>query len=225
MNDIEHRRLREALGAYVLGQLPPDEAARVEAHLDTCDTCRIEHSALLPVAAALSDLREGQGPSQTRLPEAPPELGDRVLAAVSADQRRAARSRWTRTGAVAGIAAASAAVVTLVGVRLAEPEPAPSIPLEAVSVTETDPRLVASADLVAHTWGVEVKLHATGFERGRRYEVSVLAKGGDVYPAGEFVGTGSKEMSCNLNSSVLRDRAQGFEVRDRSGDVVLASRF
>jgi hypothetical protein len=32
-------------------------------------------------------------------------------------------------------------------------------------------------------------------------------------------------MNCNLNSSVLRDRARGFEVRDRAGDVVVASRF
>lgn len=225
MNDIEHRRLRESLGAYVLGQLPPEEAARVEAHLDTCAACRLEHDELLPVAAALSDLRESRQLTAEQVPEAPPGLGDRVLAAVAADQRRATRSRWTRTGAVAGIAAASAAIAMVVGIRLAEPEPGPQIPLESVSVTERNPRVEASADLVAHTWGVEVKLRATGFERGRRYVVSVLAEGGGRYPAGEFVGTGGKEMNCNLNSSVLRDRARGFEVRDRSGSVVLASRF
>jgi len=225
VNDFEHRRLRESLGAYVLGQLPPDEAARVEAHLDTCEACRIEHAELLPVAAALSDLRQSQQSSGRELPEAPPGLGDRVVAAVEGEQRRTARSRWTRTGAVAGIAAASAAVVTVLGLRLAEPEPGPQVPLEAVQVTETSPRVQASADLVAHTWGVEVKLRATGFERGRRYVVSVLGKDGGRYPAGEFVGTGGREMTCNLNSSVLRDRARGFVVRDRSGGVVLASRF
>jgi anti-sigma factor RsiW len=225
VNDIEHRRLREALGVHVLGQLTPDEATEVETHLDTCESCRVELAELRPVAAALSDLRESQQPSAARPPAVPPDLGDRVLAAVTADQRRSVRSRWTRTGAVAGIAAASAAIVTALGLRLAAPEPDPEIPLEAVSVTEVSPRVQASADLVAHTWGVEVKLRATGFESGRRYVVRVLAKGGNSYPAGEFIGTGGKEMNCNLNSSVLRDRARGFEVRNRSGDVVLASRF
>jgi len=225
VNDFEHRQIRESLGAYALGHLPPEQAAVVEAHLETCDECRTEYAELLPVVAALSDIRESQRPSGQGLPEAPPELGDRVVAAIEGEQRRATRSRWTRTGAIAGIAAVSAAIAMVVGIRLAEPEPAPQIPLEAVSISQTDPRVDASADLVAHTWGVEVKLQATGFDQGQRYVVNVLASGGRRYPAGEFVGTGGKEMNCNLNSSVLRDRARGFEVRDRSGDVVLASRF
>ena len=46
---------------------------------------------------------------------------------------------------------------------------------------------------------------------------TVLGVDGKRYPAGGFVGTGAKEMDCNLNSSVLRDRASGFEVRDADG--------
>ena len=53
----------------------------------------------------------------------------------------------------------------------------------------------------------------------------MLGSGGRRYPAGEFVGTGAKEMDCNLNSSVLRDRASGFEVRDATGTVVVTSTF
>ncbi len=51
------------------------------------------------------------------------------------------------------------------------------------------------------------------------------ASTGSAIPAGEFVGTGAKEMDCNLNSSVLRDRASGFEVRDADGQVVVTSAF
>ncbi len=39
------------------------------------------------------------------------------------------------------------------------------------------------------------------------------------------LGTGEKEMRCNLNSSVLRDEATGFEVRNAQGKVVLVSTF
>ena len=72
---------------------------------------------------------------------------------------------------------------------------------------------------------MEVKLHAAGFDQGGRYRVDVLGVDGKRYPAGEFVGTGAKEMDCNLNSSVLRERASGFEVRDAAGRVVVTSAF
>ena len=92
-------------------------------------------------------------------------------------------------------------------------------------MTTDAPGLTASADLVAHTWGVEVKLRATGFLAGDRYRVTVLGTGGRRFPAGEFVGTGAKEMLCNLNSSVMRERARGFVVRDATGTVVASSSF
>ena len=88
-----------------------------------------------------------------------------------------------------------------------------------------DPGVHASADLVDHTWGVEVKLTATGFDRGSRYRATVLGVDGRRYPAGGFVGTGTREMDCHLNSSVLRDRAAGFEIRDGDGAVVVSSAF
>ena len=107
-----------------------------------------------------------------------------------------------------------------------EPAPTgPTVPLEAVAVQVDDPGVHASADLVDHTWGVEVKLHATGFDRGGRYRATVLGVDGRRYPAGGFVGTGTREMDCNLNSSVLRDRAAGFEIRDGDGAVVVSSAF
>ena len=225
VNDNEHRDLRESIGAYVLGQLPPEESALVEAHLDSCDACRGEYLELAPVAAALSDVRDGRRSTAPAALEVPDALADRVLTAVTTEQRRADRRRWARAASLTGVAAASAAIVLLVGVRVIGGDPEPRVPLEAVAITEASPQVRASADLVAHTWGVEVKLRATGFERGQRFVVTVLGRGGARYPAGEFVGTGAKEMSCNLNSSVLRDRADGFVVRDRTGGVVLTSRF
>jgi hypothetical protein len=41
--------------------------------------------------------------------------------------------------------------------------------------------------------------------------------------AGEFIGTGSATMHCNLSSSVLRTDAVGFRVVDAAGKEVLTS--
>ncbi len=226
MNEQEHRRLRADLGAYVLGQLSVEEAAELERHLDGCAACTAELVELTPVAHALAELRSHPHAEESVVP--PPELGDRVVAAVGRQARQEGRRTWARAATLAGVAAA-ALVVGVLGARAltgAEQTPAgPTVPLEAVEVRVDDPGVRASADLVDHTWGVEVKLTATGFDRGSRYRATVLGMDGKRYPAGGFVGTGTREMDCNLNSSVLRDRAAGFEIRDGDGAVVVSSAF
>ena len=44
--------VREALGAYTLGALDPDEAAAVRRHLAECRACAAEHDALVPLPGA-----------------------------------------------------------------------------------------------------------------------------------------------------------------------------
>ncbi len=222
-NDEEHHELRMSLGAHVLGQLSPDEAAALEAHLDGCPACTSELAELTPVANALGQMRRRPGPDASAAP--PEELGDRVVTAVRGVARDERRKPWL-AAAVLTAAAAAVALVTAVGVNvLSGSDPAPGVPLESVQVQTRQPGLQASADLVDHTWGVEVKLTASGFDRGARYRVAVLGVDGTRHPAGGFVGTGTREMDCNLNSSVLRERASGFEVRDAGGEVVVTSVF
>ena len=113
------------------------------------------------------------------------------------------------------------------GLAVTDDDPAPVVgpPMEQVEVASYDDDVTADAALVNHTWGVEVKLAATGFDDGRSYRVMIVGTDGERYPAGAFVGTGSREMRCNLNSAVLRPDASGFEVRDARGDVVVSSTF
>ena len=81
---------------------------------------------------------------------------------------------------------------------------------------------VDSADLVAHTWGVELRMVADGFDRGRTFRAAFRdAASGELAPAGEFIGTGAATMTCNLQSSVLRDDASEVVVTDESGAVLL----
>ena len=223
MNEHEHHDLRMSLGAYVLGQLSAAETTALESHLDTCPDCTAELAELTPAAAALGQLRGRPTPDKALVP--PADLGDRVVDAVTSAAHRERRQTWLRAASLTAAAAVIAVVATLAAQSLIGSEQPARVPLEAVQVQTERPGLEATADLVNHTWGVEVKLHAAGFDRGGRYRVSVLGVDGKRFPAGEFVGIGDKDMECNLNSSVLRDQASGFEVRDAAGQVVVTSAF
>ena len=220
----EHRELRELLGSYALGHLEGAERDRLRAHLDGCADCRAELADLAPLAARLAAVDPD---ALDETPTPPPDLGARVLARIAEEQRRqvvplrraAVRRGALVAAAVTGVAAAGGVVGWLV-----RPVPDPP-PLEPVAVQELAPGVQATADLVPHTWGVEVKLTGTGFTDGEVYRVAVTDDDGREVSAGEFVGVGATEMRCNLNSSVLRDDAVAFEVVDADGEVVVRSSF
>ena len=212
-----HRELREQLGVHALGHGTPAERAAVQAHLDGCADCRAELAALLPLRARLAAVdpdRIGD------LPAPPAALADRVLAGIAsapAAPTPIGRRRWVPLVAAAGVAAAGFGLGWLV-----RPVPAP-LPLEPVAVQVAVPAVQATADVVPHTWGMEVQLHGAGFTAGEVYRAQVTEDDGRVVSAGEFLGTGPADMVCNLNSSVLRQDAASFAVLDSSGAVVLTS--
>lgn len=215
MTQDQHRALREALGPYVLGHLGGDEAARVRTHLETCFDCRAEHAALTPLAAALRDVAPDR---LDEVPEPGPLLRSRIEAQIGAE--RAARRRRAllrRTGA--GVAAAVLLVAAFAADRRLGDDPAP-VPLEAVPVTSEVEGVSATADLVDHTWGVEIKLTVTGLEDGETYTTTV-ERGRREYAAGAFIGVEDVEVLCNMTASVLREDATGFTVLDDEGRPVL----
>ena len=214
-----HRVLRESLGSYVLGHLSDQEAGEVRAHLTGCPDCRAELADILPAAAALSGV-----PRPLRAPAAPPvDLADRIEARIRSEERRQRSRSTVRTMALSALSAAAAAAIVVAGVGLTRSDSEPAVPLESVDVMETG-AVQASAGLVAHTWGVEVKLTASGLKPGERYDVTVLGRDGTAFDAGAFVGTDG-EVRCNLNAAVLRDRAAAFVVIDQEGGEVLRAEF
>ena len=223
--DAAHRSVREQLGVYALGHGSSDERAAVRAHLDGCAACRAELAGLAPLAARLEHVDADR---LDETPAPPPGLGDAVLARIAAEEahhpvdlaaRRRRRTRLLSVATAGGVAAAGFGVGWLV-----RPVPDP-LPLEAVTVEVAEEGISAAADLVPHTWGVEVKLSGTGFAAGEVYRVVVAEEDGAAVPAGEFLGVGPARLDCNLNSSVLREDAVGFEVVDADGTVVLSSAF
>jgi len=219
VNHDSHRALRESLGAYALDQLDEHQRLALDAHLSGCADCQAELAELLPVVRGLRLVDPAR---VTEQPAPPPGLADTVVAAVLADtpaRRHRTYPRW--------ISAAAAVLALIAGAGvgwLLHPD-VPAVPLEPVAVSGLAPGLDATAGLVPHTWGVEIKLTGTGFPTGRPFRVSIIDEQGRRSAAGEFVGTGSAAMNCNLNTSVLRAQARGFEVADDRGTVVLASRF
>ncbi|MFC6093019.1 anti-sigma factor family protein [Saccharothrix lopnurensis] len=209
---------RESLGAFVLGQLGEPERIAVQAHVDGCPACRAEVADLRP-AVELLGLADPSRVSDA--PAVPAGLGESVLARIRAERRpRRAPRRAALVAAAVLIAVSAGGIGYAVG--------RPTAPLEPVAVAGSAPGVSARAALVPHTWGMEIKLEATGFTPGRAYRVLVRDRAGRQSPAGGFVGTGTVPMTCNLNSSVLRRDAAGFTVLDAGdagGAVALAADF
>lgn len=219
MTEDSHRAMRELLGALVLGHLDQTETARVRAHVDGCSECRAEYDSLAPLALALRDVDPD---SLEEWLEPGALLGARIEAEIKTERTRRNR-RSTVQRALIGTAASLILVLTFIaGARLTgDDNPAP-VPLEAVAVTSETAGVTADADLVDHTWGMEIQLSVTGLEGGESYTTTVQAAGRE-YPAGEFIGVTGVEIHCNMNSSVLRDDATGFTVWDSTGRAVLSA--
>jgi hypothetical protein len=241
----EHRQLRLLLGSYVLGGLDEQAAVPVLAHLDGCPSCRAELAEIAPLA---DDLRRVDLTRLEDVPSPPAGLGERIREQVveerllvdarrARDARRAARRASRRRGLVAAAAAGVALAVLGAGSVLgrvtapavtALPTPSASstapIPLETVPVQAFDGVDVDSgvADVIAHTWGVEAVIVATGFRPGQTYRAAFRSSDGALLPAGEFLGTGDKPLRCNLQAALLRPDTEGFVVMDDAGEVVLS---
>ena len=216
----EHRYWREMIGAFVLGRLDEDKRAALQAHLDGCAECRAEVEELRPVAGALADA----APEHIDPEEFPPaDLIDGVIAQVGRErqlQRRRQRRRWFGRSA---LAAAAAALFVAIGFFVLPQILAPEVPLEPVAFSEVAPGVEAEADLIAHTWGTETKLVASGLEDGQTYRVMLRGEDGARVPSGAFIGTGNEPVECNLNAALLREDATRLVVRTADGELVLSA--
>ena len=208
---LTHAEVVPLLGAMALGALGPSERDGVREHARTCASCADELAELSGTAGRLAAL-EGWD----LLP--PAHLGDEVVRALVHEQavgRRRSRLLVAAAGVVVLVAGASAAVALA-----DDPDPAPAAPVVAVGV-RTDPGITATAGYVAHTWGLEIKLDASGLAPGGTYAVEVIDRRGRASTAGAFVGTGARVLHCNLNSGVLAQDAASFVVHDARGREVV----
>jgi hypothetical protein len=217
-----HRALREFLGAYVLGHLDGADRDGVRLHLDECHDCRGEYAALAPLAVALRDV-DPEALARSEEPDA--LLERRVRSAIVVRRHRRSRRHAARLSLVGAAACVALVVSFLAGAAITGESVSTPPPLEPVAVNSRLPEVEASADLVDHTWGLEIRLAASGLRGGDRYKATVTAADGREVDAGAFLGVAGVEIRCNMNAPVLRDDAVALTIRDHFGQEVMRARF
>ena len=218
MRDDRCRQCRKLLGAYLLGQLEPEEKTELESHLESCPECRAEEAELRSVAELLDET--GDRPGLEESLEPPPELREKVV------QRTLGRPRRVPP-AVASAAAALLVVVIgaaalLIGLPNSDGPPGLGDE-EPISFGSLPQSITIEASVVAHTWGTEFLMKSEGLEAGETYTVFMEQEDGASVPTGTFIGVGEEEIDCTLNAAVLRQNATAIVITDSDGDPVLRS--
>ena len=205
------RAWRESLGAYVLDQLPGDERAAVEAHIEGCADCRAEVTLLRPVAAVLPFADPALVDAA---PKPPRSLAYRVARGVAAERiARRRRRLWIGTGFATAATAVAAVVLALV-LAGGNPAPGPAPATKRVAFASTPRGIEIGAQLAPRPWGSEISLQVRGIRPGTRCEVWVRGPDGVRIPAGSFryrYEGGSD--AAGLSSSLRPGQARAIGVR------------
>ncbi|GAA2068740.1 anti-sigma factor family protein [Microbacterium hatanonis] len=216
-------RAAELIAAAVAGELSPDEKREL-------DALRAQHPWIDGEIAELRRLT-ADFDGMTWQEVAPDDaLRDRVAAipdAVPIDLapvRESRRTRWI----LPAVGAACLAVGLAVGVALPPAGSAPTGPpgtlgaLETIDVRDEPSGAAIDADLVAHTWGTEAILDATGLDVGVTYAVVLLGSDGTEFSAGAMLGS-DVPIHCSVNAAVLREDVVRLEIRDSRTGVVASA--
>jgi anti-sigma-K factor RskA len=154
--------LHDLTAAYALDALDEDDRRAFEEHLGDCDDCRTELASLGETVGALALATEGPVPA--------PDLRDRIVSAVRAEQPNVVAMRPRRTRVYAAVVVA-AAVALAIGLSVG------------LSGGGGGKKLA----LTVHPGGI-AQLDVSGFDHappGKVYEAWVI-DGGKPVPAGVF---------------------------------------
>lgn len=196
------REWRESLGAYALGQLPGDQRAALDAHLEGCAECRAEAESLQAVSRLLPHADPDRfGPA----PAPPPALGRRIVATIDSERRVRRRRRQFRLGlGLGGAAAAVAASVLAIFVLSDSAGPGPE---QQVAFRSLPPGVAIAATLEPQAFGTEIRMYVKGIRSGTLCRVFMRGKGGDVVSAGTFRYRWGGDEGAVLSSALDLSRA------------------
>jgi anti-sigma-K factor RskA len=115
---MSHDEMLDGVAAYALGVLPPDEAAAVASHLQTCAECREEYRLLRPAVTAVAYSAETCADADSGAVVASPLLKARVMKEVRAGATRSVTPRRSPAVLVAAACLVLAIVSGLVSLSL-----------------------------------------------------------------------------------------------------------
>jgi hypothetical protein len=207
MKTDECRHWRHLLGAYALDDLTADERATVEAHLEGCAECRTEAESLRAMAQLLplADLARFSQPA----PQPPPQLAERIAAAIGGEQRVFARRRrfgFALGGAAAALAAAALALFVLPGGGGGEPE-------QHVEFGKLPGGVKIYATLEPHAYGTEIHMYVKGVRSGTLCRVYLRDRRGERVPAGTFTYRWGDDSTAALSAALDLSRTRAIGVR------------
>lgn len=206
------REWRESLGAFVLGQLPEEERAALEAHLEGCPECRAEASMLTGVARLLPMADPAHFDAA---PAPPPSLADQVVATIRAEKRKGRRRRWRLGLAFGGVTAALAAAALAIFVL---PGGSGGAPEQHVAFHSLPAGLHIGATLEPHAYGTEIHMYVKGAPSGTLCRVFVEGPNGERESAGAFRYRWGDDSDAVLSAALdlSRTRALGVRVGNRT---------
>ncbi|HEY1853769.1 MAG TPA: anti-sigma factor [Solirubrobacterales bacterium] len=202
------REWRTSLGAYVLGQLPDEERAGLEAHLEGCPECRAEAESLGTVARLMPLADPARITEQA--PHPPDQLRERIEGVIGAEHegRRKQRRRRRFGFAFGGIAAAAAAAIAIVVTGGGE-----QAPEQHIAFHDVPKGIEINATLQPHAYGTEIKMYVSGVRSGTLCRVFLRGDDGRRYPAGSFRYRWGDESEAMLSSALDISRTAAIGVR------------
>jgi hypothetical protein len=218
---MDHRTVREELGAYALGALEPRQRGEVDAHLRECPECREEVARLAALPGLLARLPE-EGAGGADLPAAPADLGERALATIAA-RRRARRRRLRRWGAALG--GAAAAVVVVAGLLVAGGggggDGGGGVPLRIEAVADDAGEVTGTAWADGRDWGTAIGVDLRDLPERPAYELTAIADDGHREVAATWSPTASGVARVEGACAILPADMAGYEVTAAGGEVLV----
>jgi anti-sigma-K factor RskA len=203
----------DSAAAYVLGALPASERSAFEAHLAGCLDCRQTVADLAGIPGLLSRVSSDDLTDPLPLPDT---LVPGLLRAV----RRTGRRRRLVVGALSAAAVLLAVAGTAVVANRANDTPGPGVAMTAV----VDSPVRATAALVAHRWGTEVRMECTyddDSEWSRPYSLVAVDDHGQERQIATWVVGPSHEATVSGSVPWQPSDIRSVEVRTMSGTALL----
>ncbi len=200
------REWRESLGAHALGQLPAEERAALEAHLEGCPGCRAELASL----GSMAKLLPLADPERfDAAPALPPALAGRVATAIGAERHRKRRRRSLRLGlSLSGATAAAVAAALAIFVL---PGGAPSGE-QRVAFRSLPAGVKIAATLEPHAFGTEIGMYVSGVPSGTLCRVYLRRADGTAVSAGSFRYRWGNDEKAVLSSALDLSNARALVV-------------